>query len=64
MKFKKIIKNTIIFAAMMLIIGVYTAPVISKAGNTFGLAFSVDGENQYTDNQAKKNIIICKYDMH
>ena len=33
MKFKKIIKNTIIFAAMMLVIGVYTAPVISKAGD-------------------------------
>ena len=40
---------------MILVIGVYTSPVISKAGNTFGLAFSVDGENQYTDNQAKKH---------
>jgi|GEM_PF-3913565 hypothetical protein len=29
MKLKKTIKNTIIFVAMMLVIGVYTAPVIS-----------------------------------
>lgn len=48
MKFKKIIKNTIIFAAMMLVIGVYTAPLISKAGDTFGVAFSVDGQEKYT----------------
>ena len=36
MKFKKIIKNTIIFATMMLVIGVYTAPVISKLEMMFG----------------------------
>ena len=53
MKFKKIIKNTIIFAAMMLVIGVYTAPVISKAGDSFGLAFSVDGQEKYTERQNK-----------
>ena len=53
MKFKKIIKNTIIFAAMMLVIGVYTAPVISKAGDTFGVAFSVDGQEKYTERQNK-----------
>lgn len=53
MKFKKIIKNTIIFAAMMLVIGVYTAPVISKAGDTFGVAFSVDGQEKYTGRQNK-----------
>ena len=49
MKFKKTIKNTIIFVAMMLVIGVYTAPVISKAGDTFGVAFSVDGQEKYTE---------------
>ena len=53
MKFKKTIKNTIIFAAMMLVIGVYTAPVISKAGDTFGVAFSVDGQEKYTERQNK-----------
>ena len=53
MKFKKIIKNTIIFATMMLVIGVYTAPVISKAGDTFGVAFSVDGQEKYTERQNK-----------
>ena len=53
MKFKKIIKNTIIFVAMMLVIGVYTAPVISKAGDTFGVAFSVDGQEKYTERQNK-----------
>ena len=53
MKLKKIIKNTIIFVAMMLVIGVYTAPVISKAGDTFGVAFSVDGQEKYTERQNK-----------
>ena len=53
MKFKKTIKNTIIFVAMMLVIGVYTAPVISKAGDTFGVAFSVDGQEKYTERQNK-----------
>ena len=53
MKFKKTIKNTIIFGAMMLVIGVYTAPVISKAGDTFGVAFSVDGQEKYTERQNK-----------
>ena len=53
MKLKKTIKNTIIFVAMMLVIGVYTAPVISKAGDTFGVAFSVDGQEKYTERQNK-----------
>ena len=53
MKLKKTIKNTIIFVAMMLVIGVYTAPVISKAGDTFGVAFSVDGKEKYTERQNK-----------
>ena len=53
MKIKKTIKNTIIFVAMMLVIGVYTAPVISKAGDTFGVAFSVDGQEKYTERQNK-----------
>ena len=53
MKFKKTIKNTIIFVAMMLVIGVYTAPVISKAGDTFGVAFSVDVQEKYTERQNK-----------
>ena len=53
MKLKKAIKNTIIFVAMMLVIGVYTAPVISKAGDTFGVAFSVDGQEKYTERQNK-----------
>ena len=46
MKFKKIIKNTIIFATMMLVIGVYTAPVISKAGDDvwYGASFDFDGD--------------------
>ena len=38
---------------MMLVIGVYTAPVISKAGDTFGVAFSVDGQEKYTERQNK-----------
>ena len=37
----------------MLVIGVYTAPVISKAGDTFGVAFSVDGQEKYTERQNK-----------
>ena len=53
MKLKKTIKNTIIFVAIMLVIGVYTAPVISKAGDTFGVAFSVDGQEKYTERQNK-----------
>ena len=53
MKLKKTIKNTIIFVAMMLVIGVYTAPVISKAGDTFGVAFSLDGQEKYTERQNK-----------
>ena len=53
MKLKKTIKNPIIFVAMMLVIGVYTAPVISKAGDTFGVAFSVDGQEKYTERQNK-----------
>ena len=38
---------------MMLVIGVYTAPVISKAGDTFGVAFSVDGGGSCIDKQNK-----------
>ena len=38
---------------MMLVIGVYTVPVISKAGDTFGVAFSVDGQEKYTERQNK-----------
>ena len=38
---------------MMLVIGVYTAPVISKAGDTFGVAFSVDGQEKNTELQNK-----------
>lgn len=55
MKFKKIIKNTIIFAAMMLVIGVYTAPVISKAGDDvwYGASFDFDGDTYYTDRKSK-----------
>ena len=55
MKFKKIIKNTIIFATMMLVIGVYTAPVISKAGDDvwYGASFDFDGDTYYTDRKVK-----------
>ena len=55
MKFKKIIKNTIIFATMMLVIGVYTAPVISKAGDDvwYGASFDFDGDTYYTDRKSK-----------
>ena len=55
MKFKKIIKNTIIFAAMMLVIGVYTAPVISKAGDDvwYGASFDFDGHEKYLPSQFK-----------
>lgn len=55
MKFKKIIKNTIIFATMMLVIGVYTAPVISKAGDDvwYGASFDFDGDTYYTDRKNK-----------
>ena len=40
---KHFIKNTVIFTAMLLIVGVNSAPIMSKAGNDFGVAFSVDG---------------------
>ena len=55
MKFKKIIKNTIIFVAMMLVIGVYTAPVISKAGDDvwYGASFDFDGHEKYLPSQFK-----------
>ena len=55
MKFKKIIKNTIIFATMMLVIGVYTAPVISKAGDDvwYGASFDFDGHEKYLPSQFK-----------
>ena len=55
MKFKKIIKKTIIFATMMLVIGVYTAPVISKAGDDvwYGASFDFDGHEKYLPSQFK-----------
>ena len=55
MKFKKIIKNTIIFATMMLVIGVYTAPVISKAGDDvwYWASFDFDGHEKYLPSQFK-----------
>ena len=40
---KKAIKNAAIFTAMLLIVGINSTPLISKAGNSFGVAFSVDG---------------------
>ena len=39
---KKAIKNAVIFTAMLLIVGINSTPLISKAGNSFGVAFSVD----------------------
>ena len=55
MKLKKTIKNTIIFVAMMLVIGVYTAPVISKAGDDvwYGASFDFDGHEKYLPSQFK-----------
>ena len=55
MKLKKTIKNTIIFVAMMLVIGVYTAPVISKAGEDvwYGAAFDFDGHEKYLPSKSK-----------
>ena len=70
---KKAIKNAVIFTAMLLIVGINSTPLISKAGNSFGVAFSVDGETTFTDTQSKstsssvqmlctdKDIITAKY---
>ena len=40
---------------MMLVIGVYTAPVISKAGDDvwYGASFDFDGDTYYTDRKSK-----------
>ena len=46
---KKAIKNAVIFTAMLLIVGINSTPLISKAGNSFGVAFSVDGATTFTD---------------
>ena len=50
---KHFIKNAVIFTAMLLIVGVNSAPIMSKAGNDFGVAFSVDGETKFTGRQNK-----------
>ena len=50
---KKAIKNAVIFTAMLLIVSINSTPLISKAGNSFGVAFSVDGETTFTDTQSK-----------
>ena len=50
---KKAIKNAVIFIAMLLIVGINSTPLISKASNSFGVAFSVDGETKFTDKQEK-----------
>ena len=50
---KHFIKNAVIFTAMLLIVGVNSAPIMSKAGNDFGVAFSVDGETTFTGTQEK-----------
>ena len=38
---KHFIKNAVIFTAMLLIVGVNSAPIMSKAGNDFGVANQV-----------------------
>ena len=53
MKCKKAIKNAVIFTAMLLIVGINSTPLISKASNSFGVAFSVDGETKFTGSQNK-----------
>ena len=50
---KKAIKNAVIFTAMLLIVGINSTPLISKASNSFGVAFSVDGETKFTGSQNK-----------
>ena len=50
---KHFIKNAVIFTAMLLIVGINSTPLISKAGNSFGVAFSVDGETTFTGTQEK-----------
>ena len=56
---KHFIKNTVIFTAMLLIVGVNSAPIMSKAGNDFGVAFSVDGETTFTGTQEKWTSSSC-----
>ena len=53
---KKAIKNAVIFTAMLLIVGINSTPLISKASNSFGVAFSVDGETKFTDKQ--ENVLL------
>ena len=50
---KKAIKNAVIFTAMLLIVGINSTPLISKASISFGVAFSVDGETKFTGRQNK-----------
>ena len=50
---KKAIKNAVIFTAMLLIVGINSTPLISKASNSFGVAFSVDGETKFTGSPNK-----------
>ena len=38
---KKAIKNAVIFTAMLLIVGINSTPLISKASNSFGVAFLI-----------------------
>ena len=45
---KKAIKNAVIFTAMLLIVSINSTPLISKAGNSVGVAVSVDGETTFT----------------
>ena len=51
MKCKKAIKNAVIFTAILLIVGINSTPLISKASNSFGVDFRVDGETKFTDKQ-------------
>ena len=59
---KHFIKNAVIFTAMLLIVGVNSAPIMSKAGNDFGVAFSVDGETKFTGSQ--NNIPLLQFRCH
>lgn len=55
MKLKKTIKSVGIFAAMMLVVGMYITPTIAKAGYEyyFGVAFDADGDVDYTTTEVK-----------
>ena len=59
---KHFIKNAVIFTAMLLIVGVNSTPIMSKAGNDFGVAFSVDGETKLQ--VAKINIPLLQFRCH